>query len=106
LVVDVLLSVVVLLAAAAPVGIAGAWFARRGPGVVAAAFTPGTVGNPGWPHGVQEENDVAWSWDPPDRVAATTIEPLDPANASFEVAAVEPHVAAGPTRRRTQPRAD
>ncbi|HEY0443092.1 MAG TPA: hypothetical protein VGC90_02615 [Candidatus Limnocylindrales bacterium] len=102
-----LLSVVVLLAAAAPVGIAGAWFARRGPGVVAAAFTPGTVGNPGWPQGVQEENDVAWSWDPPpDRVAATTIEPLDAANAPFEVAAVVPHVGAGPTRRRTQPGAD
>jgi hypothetical protein len=75
--VDAVLSLAILLVVAAPVGIAAAWFARRGPGVMAAAFAPGAVANPGWPRGVQEEDDVTWSWKPhEDPMLVPTTAPL------------------------------
>jgi hypothetical protein len=105
--VDAVLSLAMLLVAAAPVGIAAAWLARRGPGVMAAAFAPGAVANPGWPRGVQEEDDVAWSWERhPDPIAASASGGLDGGDVSFETTAVAVQMRAGLARRRSNRRRD
>ena len=57
---DTLLSVILLLSLAAPVGLAAAWFSGRGAEAMSSLFK--TDRGLGWPHGVQEE-DVAWNWD-------------------------------------------
>ena len=98
---DAVLSLAMLLVAAAPVGIAAAWFARRGPDVMAAAFAPGAVANPGWPRGIQEEDDVAWSWEPPaDPIAAPATGPFGGGSLSFETMAVAVQIRPGRARRR------
>ena len=58
---DVLLSVVQLLAVAAPVGLAAAWFSGRGADAMSSLFR--SERGLGWPRGVQEEDPVAWDWD-------------------------------------------
>jgi hypothetical protein len=58
--VSALFSVMLLLAVAAPVGLAAAWFSSRGAEAMSSLFK--TDRGLGWPHGVQEE-DVAWNWD-------------------------------------------
>ena len=57
---DALIGLVVLLLAAAPLGFAGAVLATRGPELLASLFKDPT--KLGWPVGVQEEDDVRWSW--------------------------------------------
>jgi hypothetical protein len=59
--VDTVVSVVLLLALAAPAGLAAAWFCSRGPEAMGTFFRPDR--GLGWPHGVQEEEPVAWNWD-------------------------------------------
>jgi hypothetical protein len=76
--VDALFSVALLLALAAPVGLAAAWFSGRGAEAMSSLFK--TDRGLGWPHGVQEE-DVAWNWDhrpaaEPDSVRAPLVEPV------------------------------
>ncbi len=65
---DGLLSVALLLALAAPIGLAAAWFTNQGPGALAGFFRadPGL----GWPRGVQEDDDVTWNWSPGSAAAA------------------------------------
>ena len=58
---DTLLSVILLLALAAPVGLAAAWFSGRGAEAMSSLFK--TDRGLGWPRGVQEEDPVAWNWD-------------------------------------------
>jgi hypothetical protein len=59
--VDTLLSVMLLLALAAPVGLAAAWFSGRGAEAMSSLFKSDR--GLGWPRGVQEEDPVAWNWD-------------------------------------------
>jgi hypothetical protein len=58
--VDALFSVMQLLALAAPVGLAAAWFSGRGAEAMSSLFK--TDRGLGWPRGVQEEDPVAWNW--------------------------------------------
>ena len=58
---DTLLSVILLLALAAPVGLAAAWFSGRGAEAMSSLFK--TDRGLGWPRGVQEEDPVAWNWE-------------------------------------------
>ena len=58
---DTLLSLILLLALAAPVGLAAAWFSGRGAEAMSSLFK--TDRGLGWPRGVQEEDPVAWNWD-------------------------------------------
>jgi hypothetical protein len=58
---DTLLSVIVLLSLAAPVGLAAAWFSSRGAEAMSSLFK--TDRGLGWPRGVQEEDPVAWNWE-------------------------------------------
>jgi hypothetical protein len=60
-VIDVVLSIVVVLALAAPAGLAAAWFSTRGADALSTLFRPDR--GLGWPHGVQEEEPTAWNWD-------------------------------------------
>jgi hypothetical protein len=59
--VETLRSVVLLLALAAPVGLAAAWFSGRGAEAMSSLFK--TDRGLGWPRGVQEEDPVAWNWE-------------------------------------------
>jgi hypothetical protein len=59
--VDALLSVMLLLALAAPVGLAAAWFSSRGAEAMSSLFRSDR--GLGWPRGVQEEDPVPWNWD-------------------------------------------
>ena len=75
---DALLSVMVLLAVAAPVGLAAAWFSGRGAEAMSSLFK--TDRGLGWPRGVQEE-DIAWNWDrraaaEPESVPSPLVEPV------------------------------
>jgi hypothetical protein len=58
---DVLTSVLLLFAVAAPAGIAAAWFVSQGPSALAGAFRP--YAGLGWPRGVQEDDPPRWNWD-------------------------------------------
>jgi hypothetical protein len=58
---DVVLSIVVVLALAAPAGLAAAWFTTRGADALSTLFRPDR--GLGWPRGVQEEEPTAWNWD-------------------------------------------
>lgn len=58
---DTMISIVVLLALAAPIGLAAAWFTSNGPAALAGFFRADH--SLGWPHGVQEEDPPAWNWD-------------------------------------------
>jgi hypothetical protein len=55
------LSVMLLLALAAPVGLAAAWFSSRGAEAMSSLFKSDR--GLGWPRGVQEEDPVGWNWD-------------------------------------------
>jgi hypothetical protein len=59
--VDALLSVIVLLALAAPLGLAAAWFSSRGGEAMSSLFR--TDRGLGWPRGIQEEDPAAWNWE-------------------------------------------
>ena len=56
---DALLSAALLLALAAPVGLAAAWLVVKGPSGLAGFFGPQP--GLGWPHGVQEEDPAGWN---------------------------------------------
>jgi hypothetical protein len=56
---DALLSAALLLALAAPVGLAAAWLVVKGPSGLAGFFGPQP--GLGWPHGVQEEDPPSWN---------------------------------------------
>jgi hypothetical protein len=83
---ETVLSIVVVLALAAPVGLAAAWFSTRGGDALAGFFRPSSVVELGWPRGVQEEEPTAWNWDhrlgssvadrPPDEAEPATIAPV------------------------------
>jgi hypothetical protein len=78
---DTVLSIVVVLALAAPVGAAAAWFSTRGADALAVFFRPGSVAELGWPHGVQEEEPTAWNWDrgPGPRAGDRSLDGAEPA---------------------------
>ena len=57
---EALLSVILLLSVAAPVGLAAAWFSVRVAEAMSSLFK--TDRGLGWPRGVQEEDPVAWNW--------------------------------------------
>jgi hypothetical protein len=83
---DTVLSVVVVLALAAPVGVAAAWYSTHGADALAGFFRPSSVTELGWPRGVQEEEPTAWNWDgrtesevagrTPERAEAPTVVPV------------------------------
>ena len=73
---DALLSAAMLLALAAPVGLAAAWLVVRGPSGLAGFFGPQP--GLGWPRGVQEEDPVAWTWADRDEGDAPPLRPGTP----------------------------
>src|SRR3954471_16999445 len=58
---DVILAIVVVLALAAPAGLAAAWFSTNGAEALSTVFRPDR--GLGWPRGVQEGEPTAWTWD-------------------------------------------
>jgi hypothetical protein len=78
---ETVLSIVVVLALAAPVGAAAAWFSSRGADALAGFFRPSSVAELPWPRGVQEEEPTAWNWDrgPGSSVADRGPETAEPA---------------------------
>jgi hypothetical protein len=58
---EAVLSIVVILALAAPAGLAAAWFNTHGADAISTVFRPDR--GLGWPRGVQEEEPTAWNWD-------------------------------------------
>lgn len=86
-VIDAVLSVALMLACAAPLGLAAAWFTSRGPNALADFFRPGASLDLGWPHGVQEEDAPTWNWDDRARPADTTAIP--PARPDVEIAELD-----------------
>jgi hypothetical protein len=93
--VDAILPILVLLALAAPIGIAAAWFTGQGPDALASFFRRDH--GLGWPHCVQEEDPPAWNWERTSRDDAPTI--LD-GSAAPAVEAVAFQIGRGAARRR------
>ena len=57
---ELILGLALLLALAAPLGLASAWFVTGGALGIARAFVPAPPME--WPHGVQEDDDFQWHW--------------------------------------------
>lgn len=72
---DALLSAALLLALAAPVGLAAAWLVVKGPSGLAGFLGPQP--GLGWPHGVQEEDPASWNLNALGRTEAGWARPGD-----------------------------
>jgi len=68
--VDGWLELLGALAGIAAVAALGSWFASGGANALAALVTPWR--EPGWPRGVQEDDDVRWDWRRPRDGAVAT----------------------------------
>lgn len=107
---DAVLSVALMLACAAPIGLGAAWFAIRGPAALGGFFRPGAP--LGWPRGVQEEDAPTWNWDgrvPPatrpaltDPIPELVPELVDTPVQRLPVRRVAARLQLGPTSRRNR----
>jgi hypothetical protein len=95
---EAILSIVVVLTLAAPVGLAAAWFSTHGADALAGFFRPGSVAELPWPRGVQEEEPTAWNWDRPP--AATDVDRAPEAAEPATVAPIVFRLRAGTARQR------
>jgi hypothetical protein len=60
---EIVITVLVVIAVAIPIGVVVATWGLRGPEIIGAGFTG--YRPDAWPHGVQER-DEPWSWRPPE----------------------------------------
>jgi hypothetical protein len=85
---DVLISLLVVIAIGIPIGVLVATWGLRGPEIIGAGFTG--YRPDGWPRGVQER-DVSWNWRAPESpaepmpdVPEATIVEIQPVHARLE----------------------